>query len=439
MAVFTNAEGVTGGVLQLGVGGPILKNDAGSTKVFGSDGSTLASLTVDTLSGDVTQKSGTDIKTANGQGILLNDSDGTHSIKLQAPSTVTANVTLTFPNGAGTDGQVLKTNGSGVLAWVNQSGGGSPYWLEPVRAASTVGFTGTYNNGTSGVGATFTATANGALAMDGVSPTSAERVLLKNQATALQNGIYVVTTVGDGANPFVLTRATDMDTATEFAGRATFVQEGTVSAESAFVCTNDGSVTVGTTSIAFVKFAGAKVTFSQLEDAAVVTSAEGVVTNNASDTSLPTAKAVFDYTEGAVKGAGKVVTFKFQLGATNTIVGSGSKVLLTDLILPNPSVCWQVIADTTTAFDESVKLEVGIAQSNGTASTAGSADSTQFLGNEQVQAQSKKIITLFSGAAQARKLQVRLVNQSANTMDLGTISISVIFASIAESKADVPA
>lgn len=73
----------------------------------------------------------------------------------------------------------------------------------------------TYDNGTAGVGATLTAGANGALSIDGNSPTTNARVLVKNQAAPAQNGVYVVTDTGDGSNPYILTRSTDYDTSGE--------------------------------------------------------------------------------------------------------------------------------------------------------------------------------------------------------------------------------
>ena len=119
----------------------------------------------------------------------------------------------------------------------------------------------TYNNGSSGVGATLTADANGALAaIDGVTLVADERVLVKNQASALQNGIYVVTTVGDGSNPFVLTRATDFDQGSpsgEIPGGFTFIEEGSTNADAGFVCTTNAPVTMGTTAINFTQFSGA--------------------------------------------------------------------------------------------------------------------------------------------------------------------------------------
>ena len=126
-------------------------------------------------------------------------------------------------------------------------------------AATTAAIGGvTYNNGSSGVGATLTADGNGALsAIDGVTLLATERLLVKNQAAAAQNGIYTVTTVGDGSNPFVLTRATDFDTAAEMPGGFTFIEEGTTNADNGFVCTTNAGLTVGTTAINFEQFSGA--------------------------------------------------------------------------------------------------------------------------------------------------------------------------------------
>ena len=102
----------------------------------------------------------------------------------------------------------------------------------------------TYANGASGVGATLTADANGALAaVDGVTLIATERVLIKDQASALQNGIYIVTTVGDAGAAFVLTRAGDMDgsPASEIPGAFTFIEEGTTQADNGFCLYNKRS------------------------------------------------------------------------------------------------------------------------------------------------------------------------------------------------------
>jgi len=128
-----------------------------------------------------------------------------------------------------------------------------------------------YANGTAGVGATLTGDANGALAaIDGVTLEAAERVLVKNQSDAFENGIYEVTTVGDAETKFVLTRVTDSDTAAEIPMSFVAITEGTVAAGQKYVCTNEpDSLTVGTTNISFSLFSDASsgaTTFRGLTD-----------------------------------------------------------------------------------------------------------------------------------------------------------------------------
>ena len=88
-------------------------------------------------------------------------------------------------------------------------------------------------------------------AIDGVTLSSGDRVLVWQQSTGSQNGIYVF----NGANA-AMTRADDMNDADEFPSAAVFVTQGDTYADLGFVCTND-SVTVGTTAVAFVEFTGA--------------------------------------------------------------------------------------------------------------------------------------------------------------------------------------
>lgn len=115
----------------------------------------------------------------------------------------------------------------------------------------------TYSNGTSGIGATLTATANGALTVDGVTVAVDDRVLVKNQASSFQNGVYVVTATGSAGAAFVLTRSTDMNQDVEFPGSFEFVEEGTVNADNGYVCTTDLPITIGTTGITWTQFSGA--------------------------------------------------------------------------------------------------------------------------------------------------------------------------------------
>jgi hypothetical protein len=117
----------------------------------------------------------------------------------------------------------------------------------------------TYSNGSSGVGATLTATANGALSVDSTTPSLGNRILVKNQVTTLQNGVYVVTTVGDGSTPFVLTRATDMNTAgTGYnqvnTGNYFLITAGSTLINTSWVLTTLQPITIGTTGLVFSQF-----------------------------------------------------------------------------------------------------------------------------------------------------------------------------------------
>ena len=125
-------------------------------------------------------------------------------------------------------------------------------------AGTTANLNATYSNGSSGVGATLTnAGVQAAFSTDGVSPSLNDRILVKNQTTTSQNGIYTLTTVGSGSTNWVLTRATDFDTPAEIAGGDfTFVDNGTTLANTGWVCV-DEVTTVGTDPVIFAQFSGA--------------------------------------------------------------------------------------------------------------------------------------------------------------------------------------
>lgn len=134
----------------------------------------------------------------------------------------------------------------------------------PVLVATTGNLTATYNQpGGAGVGVGATLTNSGtqvALEIDGVAMTVADRVLVWEQTTGTQNGIYTVTTVGNGSTNWVLTRATDADEAGEGSpdslggGDYFFVNSGATYGFFSFVCTNTDEITFGTSVITFTEF-----------------------------------------------------------------------------------------------------------------------------------------------------------------------------------------
>jgi hypothetical protein len=164
-----------------------------------------------------------------------------------------------------------------------------------VVVASTTSISGTYSAGTSdqsggtGIGATFTASANGAISLDGISPVLNDRVLLKDQNSQTQNGIYTVTTVGTVGTPFVLTRATDANNSIAGqvkAGDFVYIYSGTANGGQGWVMNSAGTATggaikLGTDNLNWVQFSGVSAT----------TAGNGLVKNGTNVLDVGTASA----------------------------------------------------------------------------------------------------------------------------------------------------
>lgn len=93
------------------------------------------------------------------------------------------------------------------------------------------------------------ATTQAAISIDGLALSVGDRVLVKDQATTNQNGIYTVTTVGSASTNWVLTRATDADLWNDLVGAYTTVEQGTVGDDTFWMCEIARGGTLGTTAI----------------------------------------------------------------------------------------------------------------------------------------------------------------------------------------------
>ena len=121
----------------------------------------------------------------------------------------------------------------------------------------------TYNNGTGGVGATLTANANGTLTIDGYTFLAGDvgkRILVKDESAGANNGAYTLTQAGTASLPYILTRATDFDTAGSGVdqidqGDFFLVISGTDNANTSWVQQTPLPITVGTTALVFIEFA----------------------------------------------------------------------------------------------------------------------------------------------------------------------------------------
>ena len=125
--------------------------------------------------------------------------------------------------------------------------------------ATTENLTATYSNGTAGVGATLTNSGTQAvLVLDSTAANLGNRILVKDQTTRTQNGIYTVTSVGGASSNWVLTRATPEDQPSELSGGAfVFVEEGVLNANNGYTFTHTGAPTFGTTNLDVSQFSGA--------------------------------------------------------------------------------------------------------------------------------------------------------------------------------------
>ena len=163
----------------------------------------------------------------------------------------------------GTNGHVLVADSSaaGGIAWASQES--IVNWHEAVKLASAAALPNspTYNNGSSGVGATLTAGANARLVVDGTNATAGDRILVQDESTAANNGLYDVTTQGvDGSAAWVITRADDFDGTPAGqikAGESVYALSGSTNSGQGFVVTSTSDPhTVGTHTITFTQFTG---------------------------------------------------------------------------------------------------------------------------------------------------------------------------------------
>lgn len=194
-----------------------------------------------------------------------------------------------------------------------------------VRAASTAAVTVTYSNtgGTSARGQ-ITAAPN---TLDGVTLAANDRILLKNQSTGAQNGIWVVSTLGTGANG-VWDRATDFDQDAEVtSGAFTFVEEGTANADTGWVLTTNNPITIGGAS-------GTALVWAQFSGAGAITAGSGLtqsgttinvgagtgITVNADDVAVDTSVVVRKYAATIGDNASTSLTVTHNLNTRDVTV-----------------------------------------------------------------------------------------------------------------------
>lgn len=228
--------------------------------------------------------------------------------------------------------------------------------LQACRVGTVSALTVVYANGVLGVGATLTnAGAQAAITIDSVTLALGDRVLVKNQATQAQNGIYTVTALGSGATNWVMTRATDYDQAAEIEeDDVVLVNQGTVNAGLLFQETGAGPFTIGTTAIIFTQYSTANVSFTWVSVTATsqqMAVNNGYITNNAGlvTVTLPATSVVGDTLAVVGLGAGGWLIAQnagqiIHIGSVASTTGVGGSVASTNRYDSLRLVC--VVAST---------------------------------------------------------------------------------------------
>ena len=186
--------------------------------------------------------------------------------------------------------------------------------------------------------------------LDGVVLATGDRVLVKNQTDATENGLYVVAASGAPA------RSSDADTAAEItASFAVFVEEGTVNTDSGWTLTNNGAVTVGTTALSFTQFTGlgqitAGAGLTKTANTLDVIGGDGI-TVNADSVVIDRAVVVTKYATNVGDGTNTSYTITHSLATRDVIVS----------LFDNSSPYAEVMADVEHTTTNTITLLFSVA------------------------------------------------------------------------------
>lgn len=255
------ANPATAGAVRLGVADVVsFRNNANGANldvgIDAADALTFGGNKIVTVAGGFTWVGTNSYANQKGIRFMEQTGNGTNYIEVVAPDAVTANVTLKLPDGAGSSGQVLSTDGAGVLSWINAAGGG------------------TVNSGVAGRLALYPA--NGTTVDDVATLTSTVSIVVASQGQA---SVYTIPDAGAATADFVMTAGTQ-----SIAGAKTFsgatvhsstvsvsvsnAAAFTVSTNNAFkVDSTNALVSIGTSTMAYPLYvskssAGANVTIA---------------------------------------------------------------------------------------------------------------------------------------------------------------------------------
>ena len=205
--------------------------------------------------------------------------------------------------------------------------------------------------------------------LDGVTLSTNDRVLVKDQSTASENGIYVV-----GSSP---SRAADLAAGSDAAGMFTFIEQGTVNADNGFVCTsNKGSAITGTNNLTFAQFSGA----------GQITTADGL--QKSGNTISVDLKAngglVIESTEIALDLAASSITGTLPVSKLTSVTATATELNVLDGITSTTTELNLMDGGTSATSTTLAAADRFVCNDNGTMKQVALTDLVTFLENESV-------------------------------------------------------
>lgn len=334
--VLATAPTISGATITTStVNGVTLTTGGGTTTFLNANGaySTPSASATSVTVGTTTVLSGTSTR------ILFDNAGVLGEYTISGSGSVAMTTSPTFSNPtvgtqATTDNSTLAASTAYVTTAINNAiAGVNPavaVQAATTAASDTSGFT--YNNGVSGVGATFTGTTNTAITIDGFTFTAlGQRLLVKNDTQSPSgafNGVYYVTQVQTGILPPILTRALDYDTPSDMNNTGAIpVVNGTANANTSWLLTST-VVTVGTTPLTYVQFSLAPSSIVTLTGTQTLTNKtlttpvlNGTVTGTSVSATSGTSTILQRDTNGNVQ------TNNFIEGFTTTATAAGTTTL----------------------------------------------------------------------------------------------------------------
>ena len=226
--------------------------------------------------------------------------------------------------------------------------------------------------------------------LDGVTLATGDRILLKDQTTASENGIYVVAASGAPS------RAADADQGDLTGGAFFFVEEGTANADNGFVCTNNGTPTLGTDDIVFAQFSGA----GSVSAGAGLTKTGNQLDVNVDDSTVEVSNDTLQVKDAGITSAKlanvSVTTAKISTAVAGDGIAGGNGVALSVDLNQLTAAVLDVSADSIAfvdATDNSTKKEsvadfAAALAGSGLASSSGALTAARLSSNDQFEAAS---------------------------------------------------